>query len=739
MGAIDTRVLLNWDNDGNFPVLLPTDISGCILWLAAHRITGLNDGDAVTTWSDLSGSGNDATQATASLKPIYRTSIINGRAVVRFDGVNDVLSMGTALNFERTDTFTIFVVAKPTSTASNDGLIAKRGAAAAYTGWTFLKTSNNTLGFQLINNFSGGNYLQSLTGGPTNITGSFRILGMTYAGTSLISGVLLYINGAAETFTADLDSLSASILTAAPSNIGNINNGGNALTGDVAEIIVFNSVLSAANRQRVESYLAGIYDIRNTAAVHTYEDVTQYVSALSPIVLSRGRDGVRAISPLRASTLECELNNNDGWFSYANAASPISPNVQAGRGIRLAAIANNTGYNFFTGQIQRPREVRGRITNRVAILAYDRLGRLAGTRISTARSAAIRTDQALTVIADAVSWPAANRAFDTGKTTIADFVCDNEDPVEVMKKIQYAEGPGAAIFVRGDDFLVFHNREHTLTQSESTSVQATFRDTGAEPLLRGDWLDYGPREKDIFNAVELPVDVRSAKALGNVWSTTVAITIAGNETKDIPVKPTDWFTAAVAPVENTDFTVSAGSVSSVTLSRTSGASTVIRITAGASGATVQNLAMRAQSVSVDRTYLIAHQVSVTTSQDKYGVRAWKEALLRDVDYDTMQSIANAIAGVYQTDRPMISFELDDANVTRAVQIATLDVNKRIAVIDTGAGGTAVNANFFCGSFKHVIDGLKKIHKVMIGAEQVIAATQYGIWDTGLWDTALWGI
>ena len=72
----------------------PTDLSNLLLWLDASQITGLNDGDAVASWTDLSGNGNHATQSTAAAKPTYKTNIINGLPVVRFDG-GDFLSTFT--------------------------------------------------------------------------------------------------------------------------------------------------------------------------------------------------------------------------------------------------------------------------------------------------------------------------------------------------------------------------------------------------------------------------------------------------------------------------------------------------------------------------------------------------------------------------------------------------------------------------------------------------------------------
>ena len=64
----------------------PASLPGLKLWLDAAQITGLNDGDAVTTWADLSGNGNNATQATGSKKPTWKTTYVD------FDGVDDVMA-----------------------------------------------------------------------------------------------------------------------------------------------------------------------------------------------------------------------------------------------------------------------------------------------------------------------------------------------------------------------------------------------------------------------------------------------------------------------------------------------------------------------------------------------------------------------------------------------------------------------------------------------------------------------
>ncbi|MEL7339021.1 MAG: lamin tail domain-containing protein, partial [Bacteroidota bacterium] len=57
------------------------------LWLMADGAG--TEGQAICTWSDQSGMGNDASQADASDQPLYYEDQLNGHAVLRFDGSND--------------------------------------------------------------------------------------------------------------------------------------------------------------------------------------------------------------------------------------------------------------------------------------------------------------------------------------------------------------------------------------------------------------------------------------------------------------------------------------------------------------------------------------------------------------------------------------------------------------------------------------------------------------------------
>ena len=53
----------------------------------------MNLSGGVTQWDDQSGQANHAVQATDSRAPILVTGAVNGRPVLRFDGVDDFLDV----------------------------------------------------------------------------------------------------------------------------------------------------------------------------------------------------------------------------------------------------------------------------------------------------------------------------------------------------------------------------------------------------------------------------------------------------------------------------------------------------------------------------------------------------------------------------------------------------------------------------------------------------------------------
>lgn len=219
----------------------PTDIAGLQLWLKADSLS-LSDTDPVGTWADSSGQGNDATQATAAKKPIYKANIQNGKPVVRFDGVDDV--MAGALTISGTS-ISIFAV-------------AARNTSADYIR-IFSNENNAYFGAE------GGNfasfYGNGAAWGVTTNHGVDAALAATtfYVLTSINDGANdnPFVNGAdvgarANTMAAFADGYDIG------AQVGGV---GQFWDRDIAELIVYNAALNATQRGQVHTYLGTKYNI----------------------------------------------------------------------------------------------------------------------------------------------------------------------------------------------------------------------------------------------------------------------------------------------------------------------------------------------------------------------------------------------------------------------------------------------------------------------------------------------
>jgi len=108
----------------------PLDIDGLHLWLDATDLA-LSDGDAVGTWEDKGPDGYDVTQSTSSKKPIYKTGIIGGGPILRFDGVDDFLTHDV-VNWRASDlAYTFFMVVRTSLGAGSQEVVFSSCAGAA--------------------------------------------------------------------------------------------------------------------------------------------------------------------------------------------------------------------------------------------------------------------------------------------------------------------------------------------------------------------------------------------------------------------------------------------------------------------------------------------------------------------------------------------------------------------------------------------------------------------------------
>jgi len=230
----------------------PDQITGLVTWLKADALA-LVDADPVASWTDSSGNSNSPVQATGAAKPTYKTNIINGLPVVRFDG-GDRLAMPDETQFDIA-TSTIFAVFKRTSGTSGT-VMSKNTTGTGGAGRRKLQIATTSTSLYYASGADGANI--AVTATPSN----WNMFGVVTRGDSDHS---IFLNGVQ---TDSVAALGDSTTNNAAMEIGAaFSNGAEAFTGDIAEIIVYNAPLGLLQIVGIENYLAAKYNLTVDSAL----------------------------------------------------------------------------------------------------------------------------------------------------------------------------------------------------------------------------------------------------------------------------------------------------------------------------------------------------------------------------------------------------------------------------------------------------------------------------------------
>lgn len=217
------------------------------LWLDASDTSTITAAaNRVSAWADKSGNGNNATQATAGLKPTTNTTTMNGRNVLDFSSNLIVTS-----SFLLSTVQTVFIVFTSSSSAAQ--ILCEHGP----------NYNSNAGQIQYINNAtsyaSGYNRGATAAANGDAATLATRTSGahqLTFQGGGSYATLLAWQDAGALTKTTIYNNTTGVSNLTAALNIGDRSGGAVApLAGSLAEILVYNSSLSTANRQAVEAYL----------------------------------------------------------------------------------------------------------------------------------------------------------------------------------------------------------------------------------------------------------------------------------------------------------------------------------------------------------------------------------------------------------------------------------------------------------------------------------------------------
>jgi photosystem II stability/assembly factor-like uncharacterized protein len=226
--------------------------SGLTVWLRADLgVTAT--GGKVSAWADQSGEGRSATQATAAAQPALVANALNGKPVISFDGTSDFMNFTYPVN-GLTGMTIVMVGNNATSQVggSNGGdHAALLWHETAPWGWVHLSPFQTNVRFR----FGTGqtNNLPSYTRLTSLGTGYSRTIAVKNGTTDS-----LYVNG------MQVVNATGKLATIARcQNVAMIGRGGaptiSYFNGNIAEIMVYNRALTAAELATVDAYLTEKY------------------------------------------------------------------------------------------------------------------------------------------------------------------------------------------------------------------------------------------------------------------------------------------------------------------------------------------------------------------------------------------------------------------------------------------------------------------------------------------------
>ena len=214
---------------------------GLVLWLDAGE--GVTAESGVSKWEDQSGSGNHATQANTSYQPTYIPDGLNDNPVVRFPGGEKYLRHSPIL----TDSYTAFYVLTLNEHEINKVYYYHAGDVNTGDLGFFAETMNKEEGWGSAGNVDTSVTVRTSELYPTPL--DWRI--------HTHQPEALYKDGIEVVYARD-DNVYAGGLT----DIGSRSDHATLyFVGDIAEILVYDRILTVHEREMVETYLNAKYDI----------------------------------------------------------------------------------------------------------------------------------------------------------------------------------------------------------------------------------------------------------------------------------------------------------------------------------------------------------------------------------------------------------------------------------------------------------------------------------------------
>ena len=312
----------------------PRIFQGCVLWLdAADSNTITQSGSTVTAWRDKSGNGSNTT---VTGTPSVTSNINSVRTITT--GTGNYFTGSVSIT---STTLTCFAVARTTRAMPNTGGDQRLVSLANGVNVDYGRTDScialfNQGGSGNISTYRVNSHLAS-----NAITQNTPFIAVSqYSGTT----ASLWLNGTAGSLAS-----SASSGTFAITKYG-IGNQANPTTevwsGDIGEIILFNSAITSNQRQQIEGYLAWKWKLTSSlGSTHPYKSLAPFTRPFQPVDVNGcilWLDAQDRSAMTFSGTNITAWNDKSGYGS--NFTASLNPVVGT---VSNASIIDTTGGGYF--------------------------------------------------------------------------------------------------------------------------------------------------------------------------------------------------------------------------------------------------------------------------------------------------------------------------------------------------------------------------------------------------------
>lgn len=499
--------------------------------------------------------------------------------------------------------------------------------------------------------------------------------------------------------------------------------------------------------QRVADYTLSVIWSTGTDADTSAYDEPSYSMPPGLSVDGIGRAQQRAFAPPGTPACDFTLPNHDGTYSPGGPLGLFvgrgpATTVTADFGVDVAVDADDVAVDaadvladgrevvtLFSGAIDTaPQDIDGAGAS-VQVRALGQIALLADKFPTIALQENIRTDQAIALILDAVDWSPTARVIDAGDTTLLYFWANGQQSaISLINAILGAEGVPSCAYEHAGDFH-FEGRQFRANNARSNTVQWYLRD-GPDVAVTGSTdarlryhvvpTRWTSNPDEVVADVKATVNVRTPTATQKIWEYGGPLVLTASQTVDLEATSSDPFKSAVTPVAATDYSVSAGSLSSVTLLETSGQKARIRIVAGAGGATVigvtsNGIQLRAVSLPVTTTVPVTSIVDTALSAARFRPKDYTIPLWPEITANRALDLTNNFARRYQTPRDQVTIQLANVDALHLAAILAIKPSDRLWIVHTRGG---IDAAFYVEQIHHDLTTGGGLHKLILGCERV---------------------